>query len=121
DIPEIIPVTPASISIPAPLPSPAPVLTPSLLPTVPSISTPLTVVEESQATTINTVDGSDDPFLIQIRNFSEKNKLKPVTKPNTVDKVPSATSNMMDYIKKKLDDRRKFLRKQEDDSKDSDD
>ncbi|CAF1509536.1 unnamed protein product [Adineta steineri] len=119
DIPEIIPVTPASISIPAPLPSPAPVLTPSLLPTVPSISTPLTVVEEPQATTINTVDGSDDPFLIQIHNFSEKNKLKPVTKSNAADKVPSATSNIMHDIEIEMAKRRPFIApKQEDDSDD---
>ncbi|CAF4029661.1 unnamed protein product, partial [Adineta steineri] len=122
DIPEIIPVTPALISIPAPLPSPAPVLTPSLLPTVPSISTSLTVVEESQATITNTVDDSDNPsFIIEIANF-KKNNLKPVTKSNAADKVPSATSNIRDDIKKAMDIRRGLIApKQEDDSDDSDD
>ncbi|CAF4197811.1 unnamed protein product [Adineta steineri] len=122
DIPEIIPVTPASISIPAPLPSPAPVLTPPLLYTVPPILTPLTVVEEPQATTINTVDDSDNiSFLIEIASF-KKNNLKPVTKSNTVDKVPSSSLNIMDDIQKEIEKRRGLIApKQEDDSDDSDD
>ncbi|CAF4247862.1 unnamed protein product [Adineta steineri] len=120
DIPEIIPVTPTSISIPAPLPSPAPVLTPTSLSTVPPISTLLTVVEESHATTINTVDDSGNiSFLIEIANF-KKDDLKHVTKSNAADKVPSATSNIMHETE--MAKRRDLIRrKQEDDSDDSDD